>query len=82
MNADEQEYVQLCWKILEAKCIYYRLNGVHKKAVSDADYDVMERRYRLLSAKLNKEPTTVTMVGFDASRPSCQSVMEKLCLIV
>ena len=75
---DSEEFVSLSWKILEAKYIYYVLNGSHKQSLPDANYDIMAKRYDELAEGLQKEPTATNMVGFDETRPSCRLAMEKL----
>jgi|TARA_Y100000310_G_scaffold77219_1_gene73802 NAD-dependent DNA ligase len=76
--AEEEEikrFVELSWKILENKFVYYKRPDL--PGVSDNMYDEMESEYRQLAEKLELEPTATNMVGFVASRPSCQLVIKK-----
>lgn len=71
----ERRYIELGWKILEAKYRYYKLDD---PLLQDHEYDAMEREYDTLAKKLNLDPTASDMVGFDETRPSCQVVMHKI----
>jgi NAD-dependent DNA ligase len=75
-NPDYERFVQLSWQILEHKCYYYVLS---KPIISDYEYDLLEKEYEALADKLKLPRSASDMVDFDANRPSCQRVMEKIC---
>ncbi len=70
-----KRFVQLGWRILENKFVYYVRPD--RAGITDVEYDNMECEYRQLAEKLDLEPTAANMVGFQTSKPSCQLVMKK-----
>jgi hypothetical protein len=79
---DNKQHIELSWRILEAKLMYYRPELVHKSwhshlAMTDSQYDAMEDTYRVLCERLNKKCYAVDMVGFDLERPSGRLVCSK-----
>lgn len=69
------ELINLSWKILEHKCLYYMFND---PILEDHEYDILERRYELLCKESGVDPTASDMIGFDMRRESCQLVIEKI----
>lgn len=80
LDMDEQKkfMILLGWAVIECKCIYYMFSGNHPLAIKDYDYDMLEKKYEAVCRALKEEPSASDMVDFDMSRPSCQSVYEKL----
>ena len=82
MMTDEQKYIQLGWRIMELKLMYYLPELVHKSwhqhlTLTDHQYDVIENDYVTLCNKLGKEPTASNMVEFDINRSSARLVLSK-----
>ena len=78
--SDYQEYLRYCkvsWKIIEAKYIYYHLNGEHPLSIKDYQYDLLEKEYVDLCGWLEEEPVN-HCVGIDLNRPSVKVVIKKL----
>lgn len=78
----EQKYIEMSWRIIECKLMYYRADLVDKSwhqhlTITDQQYDAIEGAYRKLCESLNKEPYAAEMVGFDDSRPSARLVLSK-----
>lgn len=76
-----KRFVELSWKIIESKMVYYRPDLVHKDhiaklTISDAEYDRLENEYKRLANKLNLPASAHEMVGFDLDRPCCRMVAE------
>lgn len=67
--------VELSWKILEHKFMYY---VIKRSVIADESYDALAMEYRNLCKEENVEPTADDMVGFDFSKASCRLVAEKL----
>jgi hypothetical protein len=72
---EEELYGLLSWKLLEAKCQYYRPELVHESwgdefVFTDRDYDRMEVKYAELADKLSLSKHILYDVGFpvDSSR--------------
>jgi len=79
---DDKQHVELSWRILEAKLMYYRPELVHASwhnhlTITDSQYDAIEDTYRILCKRLNKECYAVNMVGFDLEKPSGRLVCSK-----
>lgn len=63
-NKDEQEFVDLSWKLIEYKIFYYQPGMVHESwfdilTIPDEQYDTLERRYLTLCVKLKHRNTVV-----------------------
>lgn len=71
----KQRYVELGWKILEAKYRYYVLD---KPRLQDFEYDMMEKEYDKLADELGLPKSASDMIGFDETRPSCIEVIAKI----
>lgn len=76
MKKQEQEFINISWRLLEAKVRYYIFPELQN--ISDADYDSLEKSYLLLCKKLSKNDSIQSMVGVDQSRPSVQKVIDKI----
>lgn len=74
-SPDEQRFIFLGWKLMEAKFRYYKQDAPE---LEDHVYDAMEREYDTLAKKLGVAPTAVDMVGFDQTRPSGALVADKI----
>jgi len=77
------EFVQMSWKLLEYRLMYYHPDKVHPSwhdelTVPDSDYDLLEAQYKRVAEELGVVQTITHMVDFDLSRPSCKLVMKKL----
>lgn len=88
MDKERKEHVELSWRIIEAKIMYYQPGElgeafVQKYMPTDADFDAMEQRYLELCDKLNL-PNTVShkdgngMMEVDWDRPSVKLAHSKL----
>lgn len=78
----EKEHIELSWKILYHKALYYELP--HKKKydplrISDDMFDSIAKRYEKLCKILNKKPTALC-VGFDRTKPSHITALAKVML--
>lgn len=71
---DTERHIQLSWLLLEHKYRYYVKDA---PIIQDYEYDLLEKEYDTLCDKLNLPKAVSDMVGFDESRPSCQSVITK-----
>jgi hypothetical protein len=76
-------FVQISWKLLEYRLMYYHPDKVHPSwhddlVILDSNYDQLEAEYKRLADELGVAKTVSDMVDFDFSRPSCQVVMKKL----
>ena len=83
LSEDQKKFIELGWKLLEYKCVYYRPKLVHPYnleycTISDATYDLLEGQYKAVCVRLGEIPTASDMVGFDLDRPSCKMVVRKL----
>jgi hypothetical protein len=67
--------VELSWKILEHKFMYYVLK---RSIIADESYDLLAMEYRNLCKQENVSPTADDMVGFDFDKASCRLVAEKM----
>ena len=79
---DETKYIELSWRIIEAKLMYYRADLVDKSwhehlTVTDQQYDAIEDAYRKVCKLLDKECYAISMVGFDDTRASARLVLSK-----
>jgi NAD-dependent DNA ligase len=74
-NPDRARFVQLSWKLLEHKCRYYVYS---RPSIDDYEYDMLEKEYEALAAKLGEEPTVANMVDFDMKRPSSRLVLKRV----
>lgn len=74
-------YIELRWKLLEYKCMYYCPDKVHKSrhpelTVEDSVYDGMEQEMRKLMADLKlNDPWPI---DFPSESPSGQLILSKL----
>lgn len=64
MTFNEKRHIQLSWKIIEAKILYYSPGEISESFInenlpSDADYDAMELEYLYLCRLLGLENTVV-----------------------
>jgi hypothetical protein len=77
----EEQYIDLGWKLLLWKGLYYNpclfSPEAHKLKVEDEEYDVHEATYKALAKQLNLPASASVMVGFDMTRPSCRLVLSK-----
>ena len=78
-----EQFVQLSWRLLEYKLMYYNPDRVHSSwnealTIPDSDYDQLESQYKTLGNSLGLPLSVTEMVDFDFSRPSCKLVMKKL----
>lgn len=71
----KERFIALGWLLLEHKCRYYVLND---SIIDDHSYDMLEKAYDKLAEELKLPKSASDMVGFDETRPACQSVMRKL----
>jgi hypothetical protein len=83
VDPKKNQLIELCWKILEYKAVYYYPHKIHKTwkkrlTIPDEKYDILENQYRALCQEFDVEPTAADMVGFDQKRPSCKLVLAKL----
>lgn len=81
-SESEQRFIELGWKLMEWKLMYYRPDLVHRDwhvqlSVNDQIYDKNENEYRELAKTLGREPTAVDMVDFDTTRPSSRLILDK-----
>ena len=72
-SEDELRHIELGWKILEAKILYYEPPAELMNAgldISDSEYDSMELEYLGLCVRLNKPNTVVhkEYPGFDFNK--------------
>lgn len=75
-NLKQQRFIDISWKLIEAKILYYKFPCC--VILSDSEYDSLEKEYLTLCKEL-KEPNTVqSMVGVDMSKPSVQTALVKL----
>lgn len=72
---DKERFVELSWQILEHKCRYYELS---RPTIKDYEYDMLEKEYDALAAKLGLPASASDMVDFDMARPACKEVYKKL----
>lgn len=73
---NDQEFIELSWKLLKAKVIYYLYPC--RDNISDFEYDHLERQYLKGCKELHKENTIQNMVEVDQNRPSVKLVINKL----
>ncbi len=60
-----EKFNKMGWQILEAKFCYYQGPTYDIEPLyTDAEYDVMETKYRKLGKKLKLEPKAADLVGF------------------
>jgi hypothetical protein len=67
-SPSEDEFVALCWKLIEWKVAYYRPEFVHRSrrkelVIDDETYDAHEQRYLTLCRELGK-PNTIVHKGY------------------
>lgn len=77
-----KEYIELGWKLLKYKLMYYRPELVDESwhedlTISDSSYDLLEKEYSALAEELGLPNTIKDMVDFDEERPSAQLVMSR-----
>jgi len=85
MNKKYKRFVELSWKILEYKFMYYHPDRVDPKfhealTISDFEYDKLESEYKSLCQELNKKSTATDMIGFPVSKgttPSTDIIVKK-----
>lgn len=73
-SEDERLFIQIGWKILQAKFQYYIMDD---PLLTDQEYDMLEREYDRLAKALGVPPTASDMVGFNQTRPSCALVADR-----
>lgn len=92
---NNKQFAALSWQLLEAKVIYYYIE-YHSKAISDAQYDLLEQQYLRACVELGLpnmishhklhnsdiQPTGEGMMEIDLTRPSVQLVINKLLTTV
>lgn len=71
-------FVQLSWKILEWKFLYYEGAKYGLKSIPDETFDKHEATYRKLAGLLKLEPTAAEKVGFPWDTGSGRLVADKL----
>ena len=59
MSKDLKRYIELCWRLLELKLMYYCSSDVHDDwiehlTVPDSEYDALEAEYCLLAKGLGE----------------------------
>lgn len=79
-------HIKMGWLIIESKILYYKGLGQSMfsdkaydyLALTDSEYDNLERRYNRISKLYNIEPYATDMVGVDMTRPSVGLAMGRL----
>jgi len=79
----KHEFIELGWKILYHKCLYYELAGNSRcdyLRISDSAFDSLEGRYLHLAKILKERPTAHEQVGFSLAKGSGHMVLGKVLL--
>ena len=77
----KERYVELRWKLLEYKAMYYLPEKIHPSrhqqlTISDSEYDALEKEMLALDESLGYNNGRI--VGFPSDKPSGELVLKKL----